>query len=57
MAKKYLITLNDEEQEQLQRYMEWRKQLLRADGITIKVTETGILKSMITYMLQEVDKA
>ena len=56
MAKKYLITLNDEEQNQLRHYMEYVKQQNHANGITINVTETGILKGIILYMLQDLNK-
>lgn len=56
MAKKYLITLNDEEQNQLRHYMEYVKQQNHVNGITINVTETGILKGIILYMLQNLNK-
>lgn len=52
MAKKYLITLQDESVQQLENYLQWQRKVIMENlGVEIKPTATGTLTEIITGFL------
>lgn len=56
MAKKYLITLQDEAIQQLETYLNWKEKLLLENaGIKYKPTPTGTLTQIVTDFLSNLN--